>query len=425
MKELNIAIAGLGVVGSEVARILTSEAEMLASQAGIRLQLVAVSARSNRDRGFLMQGIDFVADATQLAARKEVDIIVELIGGSEGVALDLCRSALKNGKHLVTANKAMIAHHGHELALCAEEQDVQLSFEAAVAGGIPAIKLLREGLSANRIEQVTGILNGTCNYILTEMTQTGRSFADVLAEAQAKGYAEAEPSFDVDGIDAAHKLAILAAIAYGQKIDFDQVQIAGIRAISDIDIRFAADLGYVIKLLGNAGRGAVPGVQPCLVAQDSQLAKIDGALNAVAYSGSPVQSIVCTGPGAGDGPTASAVLADIIDIARGQRAYPFGKPVASLEDKASHREIAPGRYYLRMMVEDQIGVLNAVTAILRDHEISVESMLQKGRSDNAPVHLVFTTHATKQQAVDAACDSLRGASFIAGDILALPIMAGE
>ena len=425
MNKLNIAIAGLGVVGSETARLLCNDKEALAKQAGVSLNLVAVSARSEKDRGFAMDGITFVPDAAHLADIDDVDIVIELIGGSEGVALDLCRSALNRGKHVVTANKAMIAHHGHELAICAEEHNAQLSFEAAVAGGIPAIKLLREGLAANKIEQVTGILNGTCNYILSEMTQTGRSFAEVLAEAQAKGYAEAEPSFDVDGIDAAHKLAILAAIAYGQKVQFDQVQIAGIRDISDTDIMFAADLGYVIKLLGNAARDAVPTVQPCLVAQDSQLAKIDGALNAVAYSGSPVQSIVCTGPGAGDGPTASAVLADVIDIARGHRAYPFGKPTSRLISKDVQQPVEEGRYYLRMMVEDQVGVLNAVTAILRDHDISVESMLQKGPSDKAAVHLVLTTHITRQQAVNAACASLAGEAFIAGDILALPIMAGE
>ena len=250
-----------------------------------------------KNRGFAMDGISFVPDAAHLADIDDVDIVIELIGGSE-VALDLCRSALNRGKHVVTANKAMIAHHGRELAICAEEHNAQLFFEAAVAGGIPAIKLLREGLAANKIEQVTGILNGTCNYILSGMTQTGRSFAEVLADPEAEPKAMRKlNNFDVDGIDAAHKLAILAAIAYGQKVRFDQVQISGIRDISDTDIMFAADLGYVIKLLGNAARDAVPAVQPCLVAQDSQLAKIDGALNAVAYSGSPVQSIVVLDPG--------------------------------------------------------------------------------------------------------------------------------
>ena len=422
MKEVKIAIAGLGVVGGEVARILCDDADRLSWQAGAKLDLVAVSAREERDRGFSMDGIAFERDAAVLAKRDDIDIVVELIGGSDGVAFELCQKALNSGKHVVTANKAMVAHHGHDLAICAEGNGAQLCFEAAVAGGIPAIKLLREGLSANRIEQVTGILNGTCNYILTEMTVTGRSFGDVLAEAQAKGYAEAEPSFDVDGIDAAHKLAILAAIAYGRKIRFETVEMTGIRDISDTDIGFAADLGYVIKLLGTAARDGLPTVQPCLIAKDIQLAKIDGALNAVAYKGSPVESILCTGPGAGDAPTASAVLADIIDIARGHRAYPFGKPAASLLDSDIQKPVDAGRYYLRMMVKDEIGVLNAVTAILRDHEISVESMLQKGRSDNAPVHLVFTTHSTEHACVSAACTSLSGEKFVAGDILALPIM---
>jgi len=422
MSEIGIAIAGLGVVGAETARQLTKKNTELHSRAGTAPVLRAVSARTQKDRGFDASGIDFVPDATALAARNDIDIVVELIGGSDGVAFDLCQAALKQGKHVVTANKAMIAHHGHLLAQRAEDANVQLCFEAAVAGGIPALKLLREGLSGNEIERVTGILNGTCNYILTEMTQTGRGFDEVLREAQEKGYAEAEPSFDIDGIDAAHKLSILAALAYGEQVNFPSVNISGIRAITDIDIAYAGDLGFVIKLLGSAGRGRVPTVQPWLVARDSQLAKIDGALNAVAFDAEPVRSIVCTGPGAGAGPTASAVLADIIDIARGRRSFAFGRPAASLKSNGDLKAVPPGRFYLRVMVRDEIGVLSAITSILRDHQISVESMLQKSQSANKPVPLVLTMHETAHEAVAAACAELRGQSFVDGDVLALPVL---
>lgn len=372
-----------------------------------------------------MQDVRFVEDARALAQADDIDIVIELIGGSDGVALELCQAALQQGKHVVTANKAMIAHHGHELAVTAENNNVQLSFEAAVAGGIPALKILREGLAANHISRVTGILNGTCNYILSEMTQTGRPFDDVLSEAQSKGYAEAEPSFDIDGIDAAHKLAILAAIAYGEQVNFPAVKINGIRQITEIDIAFAGDLGYVIKLLGTAEKGHTPTVQPCLLAKDSQLAKMNGALNAVAYQGEPVQSILATGPGAGAGPTASAVLADLLDIARAHYALPFGRSAHNLKANGTFKEIRSGRYYLRMMVRDKIGVLSSVTSVLRDNQISVESMLQKSQSENRPVPLVLTMHETDPKAVEAACQQLQKQDFVSGHVLALPILEGN
>ena len=420
--DLTIAIAGLGVVGAETARQLVQAADRLSARAGRRLCLVAVSARSDSDRGFDRTGIAFEADALALAKRADVDVVIELVGGEGGIALEIAETALQAGKHVVTANKALIAHHGQRLAGLAEQAGVRLKFEAAVAGGIPALKVLREGLAGNQIKRVTGILNGTCNYILSEMTQTGRSFDDVLAEAQAKGYAEADPSFDVDGVDAAHKLAILAAMAFAEQIDFGAVQVTGVRQITDTDIAHAGELGYVIKLLGDAQPQSPATVQPCLVAKTSQLAQIGGALNAVEFKAEPVQTVLCTGPGAGAGPTASAVLADVIDVAASRGGLPFGMRVGQLAHATKKTDNRARRYYLRLMVMDETGVLSTVTSILRDQKISVESMLQKGHSDDKPVALVLTTHPTASAQIEAACSSLSSASFISGEVMALPIV---
>ena len=422
MSELRIAIAGLGVVGAETARQLVTAADRLSARAGVALRLVAISARSDKDRGFDAAGLAFEADALALATRDDVDVVVELIGGADGVACELVEASLNAGKHVVTANKALIAHHGQRLAGLAEQNGVRLKFEAAVAGGIPALKVLREGLAGNEIKRVTGILNGTCNYILSEMTQTGRGFDDVLSEAQDKGYAEADPSFDVDGVDAAHKLAILAALAFAEQIDFEAVQVSGIRQITDTDIAYAGELGYIIKLLGHAEPQTPAVVQPCLVAKTGQLAQISGALNAVEFRAEPVQTILCTGPGAGAGPTASAVLADLIDVASVRGGLPFGMRVGQLAKAAPKTDKLARRFYLRLMVNDETGVLSAVTSILRDKQISVESMLQKGQSDDAPVALVLTTHPTEQSRIQTASDILSEARFVSGAVLALPII---
>lgn len=420
--DLNVAIAGLGVVGAETARQLVQAADRLSARAGRRLCLVAVSARTDKNRGFAKSGIAFEVDALDLARRADVDVVIELIGGEGGIALSLTEAALQAGKHVVTANKALIAHHGQRLASLAEQAGVRLKFEAAVAGGIPALKVLREGLAGNDIKRVTGILNGTCNYILSEMTQTGRDFDDVLIEAQLKGYAEADPGFDVDGVDAAHKLAILTALAFGEQIDFGAVQITGIRQITDTDIAYAGELGYVIKLLGHAQPQSPATVQPCLVSKTGQLAQISGALNAVEFTADPVQTVLCTGPGAGAGPTASAVLADVIDVAASRGGLPFGMRVGQLARATEKIDMQLRRYYLRLMVMDETGVLSAVTSILRDQQISVESMLQKSQSEDKPVALVLTTHPTAHLKIQAACSSLSSASFISGNVMALPIM---
>ncbi|HEX6014464.1 MAG TPA: homoserine dehydrogenase, partial [Geminicoccaceae bacterium] len=312
-KPLRVGIAGLGTVGGGTFRLLRENAEILARRAGRPLGVAAVSARDpGRPRdGLDLSGVRWHDDARALALDPGVDLVCELIGGGDGVALELARAALRHGKPVVTANKAMLAHHGAELARLAESAGAQLRFEAAVAGGIPIVKSLREGLAANRILRVYGILNGTCNFILTTMRETGREFADVLAEAQALGYAEADPSFDVDGIDAAHKLALLAALAFGGRPRFDAIHVEGIRHVSAVDIAFADQLGYRIKLLGVARMtpaGLEQRLHPCMVPAEAPIAQVEGVLNGVVVEGDRVGAVFHEGPGAGAGPTASAVV---------------------------------------------------------------------------------------------------------------------
>ena len=428
LSPLKIAIAGLGVVGGEVARQLMHRQRQLALASGRALQLVAVSARSaTTDRGFSMDQIDWHDNAIELAGRDDVDVIIEMIGGSEGAAVDLTRAALKHGKHVITANKAMIAHHGAELASLAEDHNCYLLFESAVAGGIPAVKTLREGLAGNDMSRIAGILNGTCNYILTTMEQTGEDFADVLADAQRLGYAEAEPSFDVDGIDAAHKLTILAAIAFGQKPDFAAASIQGIREVSAVDFAFANQLGFRIKLVGVAAPGQVPRMQTCLLPLISQLAKVNGVLNAVEFYGDPVGSVITIGPGAGGAATSSAVLSDIIDIAHNRGGMPFGRPVAKLVDSADQvgAAMADMPFYVRLMVVDEPGVLAGVTGILQNHKISVESMIQQGRAPGDVVALVMTTHETAENTLAQALDEMASLPSVKAKPVAMPIFSAD
>ena len=414
MTDYRIAIAGLGVVGAETARHLLENQAPLSQKAGHQLVLSAVSARSKgRDRGFDMSGLTWCDDPVALAAMDNVDIVVELMGGSDGPALALTKAALSSGKHVVTANKAMIALHGFELAALAEAHNVQLVFEAAVAGGIPALKILREGLSANEVSSVEGILNGTCNYILSEMEKTGRAFDDVLSEAQALGYAEADPSFDVDGIDAAHKLTILDAIAYGHQPDFGKLDITGIRNVSDIDISFAKELGFHIRLIGHATKQGTASVAPCLLPQASPLAQVTGPLNAVYYKAEPVNTISAVGPGAGAGPTASAVLADIIDIAAGRQSNPFGRPVDALIKPASQNDSSQqSSYYLRLSVDDKPGVLAEVTDVLKSSDISVETIIQKAHEGEGVATVVMILHETKASAIAQASAALSSLSAV-------------
>jgi homoserine dehydrogenase len=411
-RPLSIAIAGLGTVGMGVLRLLRDNADIITARAGRPLAVTAVSARTRaRDRGIALSGLRWFDDPTALVADPGVDVIVEVIGGAEGVARTLVEAALAAGKPVVTANKALLAIHGAELARLAERSGAPLGFEAAVAGGLPVIKTLREGLAGNRIERVAGILNGTCNYILSMMREEGREFADVLAEAQRLGYAEADPSFDIDGIDAAHKLAILAALAFGRPVAFADVYVEGIRRISALDIHYASELGYRIKLLGIARRsdggvaakGVTARVHPCMVAETAPLARVDGVTNAIVAEGDFVGRVVLEGPGAGAGPTASAVVADLIDLARGRLTPVWGAAAAELSPDASvPMQLHSGCYYLRLMVVDRPGVIADVTAVLRDFGVSLESMLQHGRAPGEAVAVVLVTHETNEAAVRTA-----------------------
>jgi homoserine dehydrogenase len=394
-----------------VLRILRDNADIVASHAGRPITVTAVSARDRgRDRGVKLDGLRWHDDPLGLAADPGVDVVVELIGGSEDPAHALVFAALAAGKPVVTANKALLARHGVALAEAAEKGGTTLGFEASVAGGIPVIKVLREGLAANRIRRVAGILNGTCNFILTSMRERGREFADVLAEAQKLGYAEADPSFDIDGVDAAHKLAILTALAFGRPVDFASVYVEGIRNVSALDITFAKELGYRIKLLGIARRteaGIESRVHPCMVPEDSPLARVDGVYNAVVAEGDFVGRVMLEGRGAGAGPTASAVVADLIDIARGRAAPVWGAAVAQLSASAAvPMDAYAGAYYLRLMVVDRPGVIADVAGALRDSGVSLESMLQHGRAPGEAVPIVLVTHETRESQMRVAMDRI-------------------
>jgi homoserine dehydrogenase len=406
-RPLAIGVAGLGTVGAGVLKLLRDNAGLIAARAGRPIAVTAVAARDRgRDRGVPLDGLRWYEDPVALAADGTLDVVVELIGGSDGPAKALVEAALAAGKPVVTANKALLALHGASLAEQAEATQVALAFEAAVAGGIPAIKGLREGLAANRISRVTGILNGTCNYILTCMRDQGREFADVLAEAQKLGYAEADPSFDIDGIDAAHKLAILAALAFGRPVDFSAVHVEGIRNVTALDIRLAEELGYRIKLLGIAEAtdgGVSTRVHPCMVPVSHPIAVVDGVYNAVVAEGDFVGRVVLEGRGAGAGPTASAVVADLIDIARNRATPVWGAGTAVLAQiPAVPMDRHHGAYYLRLMVLDRPGVVAEITGVLRDHAISLESMIQRGRAPGEAVPIVLTTHICQEAAMRGA-----------------------
>jgi len=417
MKSLRIGIAGLGTVGCGTFEIVTKDAALLSNRCGSAVEITAVSSRDKtRDRGIDLSGVTWHDDTLSLADDVNVDVVVELIGGHEGVAKELCERSLANGKHVVTANKALIAMHGAELAALAEKNGVALYFEAAVAGGIPIIKALREGLSANRFQRVSGIMNGTCNYILTAMEKDARDFDDVLAEAQELGYAETPPDLDVDGIDTAHKLTILASLAYGCLVDFEAVYSEGIREVSLTDINYARELGFAIRLLGITQQISenciAQRVHPCLVPLESPFASITGPQNAVLVECNQVGPVLLTGAGAGAGATASAVVADIMDIANGHLAKPFTIAVDSLhrcktEDISQHS----GEYYIRVQVKDRPGVLAAITSILSEQEIGVESVLQRAQKDGT-AQIAVTTHAVTEQAIMVALSSLKDSDYV-------------
>ncbi|MDP1028295.1 homoserine dehydrogenase [Sphingomonas sp. KR1UV-12] len=424
---LRVALAGLGTVGGGVVRLLDANRELIARRAGRPIEVVAVSARDRtRDRGIDLGRFDWVDDTSALATHERVDVVAEVIGGSDGPALTLARSTLGGGRGFVTANKAMLAHHGQELAELAEANGAALKFEAAVAGGIPVIKGLREGTAANAIARVYGILNGTCNFILSKMEAEGRDFAEVLAEAQALGYAEADPTFDIDGIDAAHKLAILATIAFGTRPAFGEVAVQGIRHVLGADIAEAAALGHRVRLVGLAEAGAnglFQRVHPHLVPFDHPLAHVTGSTNAVVAEGDHVGRLLFQGPGAGEGPTASAVVADLIDIARGVAGPPFAMPAALLATPtAADSGERRGRAYVRFMVEDRVGVLAEIAAAMRDAGVSIESLIQRGVSADGHALVAIVTHEGPERCVAQALERLRGSQSLAGQPLWMPIL---
>lgn len=415
---LKVAVAGLGVVGAETVRLIAAQAEMLAQRAGRPVTVTAVSARDkSKDRGLELDGIAWYDDSATMARDADADLVCELIGGSEGIARDTCEAAIQAGRHVVTANKALIAMHGAALGQAAESAGVTLAYEAAVVGGIPIVKALREGLAANRVTRLQGILNGTCNYILTTMRETGRDFADILAEAQEHGYAEADPTFDIDGIDAAHKLAILTSLTFGCEIDFSTVHIEGIRHIDTHDILFATELGYRIKLLGIAqcdADGVQQRVHPAMVPLDAPIASVEGVFNGVVAEGDFVGTTMFEGRGAGAGPTASAVVADILDVARGRQTPTYGVPVGSLAPmRVKPMDERVGLYYVRVMVTDKPGVFADIAGALRDSQISIESAIQRGRAEGGVVPVVLTTHETKEAAMRQALDLIAGLDSVA------------
>ena len=411
MSKLRLGIAGLGTVGAGTVRILRRQSAMLERRTGRAIEIAAVGARDRgKDRGVQLSSYAWEDDPVALARRGDVDVLVELIGGDEGPAKDAVEAALDAGKDVVTANKALLAVHGQDLAVRAEASGATIRYEAAVAGGIPCVKALSEGLAGNESVRVMGVMNGTCNFILTKMQAEGLSYEEVFAQAEALGYLEADPTLDVGGIDAAHKLAILSALAFGTVPAFDAVEIEGIDRVTIRDIRHAAELGYRIKLLGVAqmtGRGLEQRMSPCLVPETSPFGQLEGATNMVAFDGDASGRIVMRGAGAGEGPTASAVVADIVDVARGLRPPPFGLPVGDLAEPTPAQSATPAPYYLRLALPDRPGMLAKVAAALGEAGVSVDRMRQLGHEDEtAPVLIV--THKAPRADVMAALEAMSG-----------------
>ncbi len=429
-KALRIGVAGLGTVGGGVARLLAEHGERIAERVGRRIEIAAVSARDKkRERGIDLTGVRWLDDPVALAALPEIDAFVELMGGSEGAARASVEQALASGKHVVTANKALLAKHGSALAALAEQKGVALKFEAAVAGGIPVIKTLRESLTANRVTRVYGILNGTCNFILTKMGSDGRDFKDVLEEAQALGYAEADPTFDIGGFDTAHKLALLTSLAFGTHPAPDDIHIEGIEGIERADIEAAAELGYRIKLLGVAQRtegGIEQRVHPAMVPSHSAIAEVSGVTNCVAIDADYVGALTLVGAGAGERATASSVVSDLLDVARGDHSPAFVVASARLErSRRAPLRAHEGGYYVRLSLYDKYGAFAAVANRMAEHKVSLDSIVQrrparaalaKGHevATGAPVPVVMITHKTTEAAIRAALEAIEADGHVDG-----------
>lgn len=421
MKRLRVGIAGIGTVGGGLLKLFAEDAARLNQ----RLELVAISARNRtRKRDVDISRYQWFDDPCELAAQADIDVFVELIGGSDGPAKRAVEIALARGAHVVTANKAMLAIHGAELAASAEKNGGKLLFEAAVGGGVPMVKALKESLAGSSVRALSGILNGTCNYLLSEMETSGRAFADVLADAQRLGYAEADPTMDVGGFDAAHKLTILAAIAFGAKPDFEHVRIEGVEKVSLHDIRLAGKLGYRIKLIARAeliGGAVSMHVRPSLLAFDHPLANVNGSLNALVVEAEPAGQLTFIGRGAGEGPTAASVASDLLDLSEGRAGPAFGRAVTAL---ASAPRAAPperGRFYMRLLVEDKPGVVAAVSERLAQEQVSIESFLQMPSYDSALAPIVLTTHPTARAALDAAAKAIESLDAVAEAPFLMPI----
>jgi len=424
---LKVGVAGLGTVGASVVQLLAKHGEQIARKSGRAVAVAAVCARDRtKDRGFDVSTLDWFTDPVEMAEKADIDIFVELIGGDSGAAEDSVRAALTRGVHVVTANKALLARHGVDLAAIAERHKACLNYEAAVAGGIPIVKTLRESMSGNGISRIYGILNGTCNYILTRMEAEGIGFEDCLADAQRLGYAEADPTFDVEGNDTAHKLAILTSLAFGTKIADDDIYMEGITSITTADIQAADELGFRIKLLGVAQRtetGIEQRVHPTMVPKTSAIARIDGVLNAVAIDGDYVGEIVLVGPGAGGNATASSVVADIADIARGDETPVLGMPAADLKDyQRARMRMHEGGYYIRLSVYDRPGAFAEIARCMGDAGISLESIVQKRHAGedapqkyNAemPQPVILITYETTEVAIKEALEQIMSKGVVA------------
>ena len=421
---LRLGLAGLGTVGIGVVKIVHQHADLIAARTGRAVVISAISARDRtKNRDVDLSGYAWETDPVTLAQRDDVDVFIEVMGGHEGPAKLATEAAIAAGKDVVTANKALLAHHGHALALAAEVAGRVIRFEAAVAGGIPVIKTLTEGLAGNQIRRVMGVMNGSCNYILTRMQNEGLSYAEVFDAAQQLGYLEADPNLDVGGIDAGHKLSLLAAIAFGTKVSFDAVELEGIGALSIDDIRLAADMGYRIKLLGVAqmtGRGLEQRMTPCLVPADSPLGQLQGGTNMVVLEGDSVGQIVLRGAGAGMGPTASAVMGDVIDIARGMRLPTFGQPAHTLATPQAAKSSTPAPYYMRMTLLDKPGALAKIATCLGEAGVSIDQMRQYGhKGANAPVLIV--THKATRDDIDHATARFAATGVLVGAPVVLRI----
>lgn len=424
---LRIGIAGLGTVGAALVRILQQRSNELAISCGRKIEIAAVSARDrSKDRGIDLSGIAWYDDPLDLAANADIDVYVELVGGANGAAEASVRAALARGLHVVTANKALLARYGVELARIAEKNGALLNYEAAVAGGIPVIKALRESLTGNHFSRVYGIMNGTCNYILSRMEKEGLSFDECLKDAQRLGYAEADPSFDIEGNDTAHKLAIMTTLAFGSEIAADDIYLEGITNISIEDIRAANELGYRIKLLGVAQKtdtGIEQRVHPTMVPLDSVIAQVDGVTNAVALESDILGELLMVGPGAGGSATASAVLGDITDIAKSrpgaQQVPVLGRPAHLLEPyRRAQMRSHEGGYFIRLTVADKIGVFANIATRMADNGISLESIVQRSQpdgEDGAPVTIILVTHATMEDSVRKAVSAIRAEGYLVGE----------